>query len=160
MTALPADQPRRRFLALALPLMALPLLPPLSSALSSALSRAAGEETGETLTGADDFSRPYYLRHSPSAVAWLEEHIQERVRPEDHARVRAAAMTIDELYPFFWVVPNRIPDFATVLFHLEHGELPAHRRGLYRWQCGICDERPRSARPGGPPSDPFALHTH
>jgi hypothetical protein len=145
--SLSTDPNRRRFLALALPLAALPLLPPLSSPLLSALSRAV---TGKAAARLDDFSRPYYLRQVPSAVAWLEEHIRERVRPEDHARVRAAAMTIDELYPFFWVVPNHIPDFATVLFYLEHGEIPAHRRGLPRWQCGICDKRPRSFRPGNP----------
>ncbi|MDR2789136.1 MAG: hypothetical protein LBD06_12490 [Candidatus Accumulibacter sp.] len=132
------DANRRRFLALSLPLAALPLLPPLSSLLATAFSRAVTGEAAQT----DDFTRPYALRHSPSAVAWLEEHLRQRVRPDDFTRVRAAAMTIDELYPFFWVSPSHIPDFATVFFYLEHGELPVHRRGLKRWHCGLCEDGP------------------
>jgi hypothetical protein len=58
-------------------------------------------------------------------------------------------MTIDELYPFFWVSPIHIPDFATVLAYLEHGEIPAHRRGLGRWECGICEDETETAM------DPF-----
>jgi hypothetical protein len=136
------DPNRRRFLALSLPLAALPLLSPLSSPLAAALSRAVAGEAAQ----ADDFTRPYALRHSPSALAWLEEHLRRRVRPEDLTRVRAAAMTIDALYPFFWVSPNHIPDFATVFFYLEHGEIPAHRRGLRRWQCGLCEDAPEKQR--------------
>jgi hypothetical protein len=145
MISLPSSPNRRRFLALSLPLAALPWLSSFagSSPLTSALTRIV---TGEA-AGADDFSRPYALRYIPSAVAWLEEHIRKHVRPEDYARVRAAAMTIDELYPFFWVSPIHIPDFATVLAYLEHGEIPAHRRGLRRWRCGICKDETETAVP-------------
>jgi hypothetical protein len=144
MISLPSHPNRRRFLALSLPLAALPWLASVPSPLAFALSRAV---TGEAAARADDFSHPYALRYIPSAVAWLEEHIRRHVRPEDYARVRAAAMTIDELYPFFWVSPIHVPDFATVFAYLEHGGIPAHRRGLRRWECGICEDETEAADP-------------
>jgi hypothetical protein len=142
---------RRRFLALSLPLAAIPLL-------SAALLTAALSQIGKAISsvlpteskameGEIDYSNPFYLRETPSAVSWLTEHIQDYVAVKDHARVLAAAMKIDALYPYFWVLPCCIPDFATVFAYLETGSIPEHRRGLERWNCGIYPDRAETEPP-------------
>jgi len=143
---------RRGFLARSLSLATVPFLsaPSFAAPLLSFFSDAGGLGLGDVAEYDAEralhrycMSHPYGMRYSPSAVEWLEEHIRDFVRPEDHARVRAAAMTVDALYPYFWVLPDHIPDFATVLAYLDTGEIPEHRRGLPRFHYGIHDNRPK-----------------
>ncbi|MDR3323339.1 MAG: hypothetical protein LBS89_03950, partial [Zoogloeaceae bacterium] len=140
---------RRRFLALCLPLAVIPLLPatPLIAVLTRIRKAISGVWPLESKMGEVDYSKPFYLREAPGAVLWLTEHIQTYVAAKDHARVLAAAMKIDALYPFFWVMPNCIPDFATVFAYLETGAIPAHRQGLERWHCGIYPDRDETEPP-------------
>jgi hypothetical protein len=152
------SHPRRRFLALSLPLAAAalsPLLPWPTGPLARLAQTLAGGWPAATAAPERevDFSQPFYLRESPSAVRWLIEHIQTQVAAKDRARVLAAAMTEDALYPFFWVIPGRLPDFATVFAYLKTGAIPEHRRGLKRWQCGIYPDRDETTAPLWPSAD-------
>jgi hypothetical protein len=156
---IPANPNRRRLLAMCLPVAA--VLPWFSTPLTAALTRIwkgvfDGRFAPTTVSvlpleteALEDFvtrsARPFYLRGEASAVRWLVEQIQQHVAPKEWERVLAAAMREDALYPFFWVCPGHVPDFATVFHFLETGEIPEHRRGLGRWGCGIIPDTKFSA---------------
>ena len=152
---------RRRFLAISLSLAAIPFFP---TAFISEFSKSGngmntpffakpdGGTVASLFANFHNFIMKRYLdsrhwcRYVSVYVSGLGRQIQKHVRPEDHARVWFAAMKIDALYDFIWVLPMRTPNFATVLTYLETGEIPAHLRELEWWETTDTPEQQKTAQ--------------